>query len=63
MRKLIITLLFNLREIEILESIIKDELERTRYKIFNAKYDTNINYEIKYDDELCDLLYFFTESK
>jgi hypothetical protein len=63
MRKLIIIFLFNIREIEILNYLLHCELQRTRDKIFNRKYDTNINEEINYDTELCKLLNLFTEPK
>lgn len=59
-RKLIIILLFNLREIEILENLIEVETERIRDNIFNRKYDTNINGEIQYHKELSKLLKLFT---
>jgi hypothetical protein len=59
MRKFIIKLLFNLREIEILESLLGNELHSTNYKIYSRKYDTNINHEIEYKKELTELYELF----
>jgi hypothetical protein len=55
MRKFIIKLLFSYREIQILESLLADQLHSTKEKIYSRKYDTHINYYVQYLNELTEL--------